>query len=87
MFVLFVFAALVLVIGWFIGVYCRKSLPRPVSSSARIIIQVLMLAAWCITISKMIPANSTSEFWRYVGAGVWSFIAGGICGIMIDCSK
>jgi len=82
MLVLFIFAAIVLAAGWFAGAYCRAGLPRPESAFARGVIKTLMIVSWCITISKMTPANSTSEFWRYIGAGVWSFIAGAICGVM-----
>jgi uncharacterized membrane protein len=82
MVVLFIFATVVLVIGWLIGAYCRKALPRPESAFTRAVIKALMFIAWLITVSKMTPGNSVSEFWRYTGAGVWSFIAGGICGVM-----
>ena len=87
MVVLFIFATAVLILGWLVGAYCKEALPRPESSFSRGVIQALMVVSWFITISKMTPANSTSEFWRYLGAGVWSFIAGGIGGAMTEIRK
>jgi FtsH-binding integral membrane protein len=87
MFVLFVFAVVILIVGFVGGKWCREGFSRPTSRKTRIVLRFVVGVLWFATLAVITPTNGVSVRWQYFGIAVASFVCGAFFGIMTNPQK